>query len=306
MFNTPQWASFWFWLDLKVIWTNHWKDETRHIILHLKWTALQQFTSNHGQVTAVESPTLQSLCNFTVLLYSSLPEFPNSHFLPRYHICLSYQLFLIAHSPASSFLSPSPRLICQGYIIFLLLLLGQTPPNPHSHSSSPPIECHYWQGVWKRSGESWDYPTHLPRDELTNSICVCVCVTDRRLASMCACVCGCGLWNTKQSLWLLERSTVIKLPLFHTSSCDCVMAPSFLLSVFFLLLNTHSPILTSESLHLLHTAVTSIIASKHQSTLSFSNSFGQSQLSTQTESFDQMKVIMLLLHCDFPERQIVV
>lgn len=55
-------------------------------------------------------------------------------------------------------------------------------------------------------------------------VCVfSVCVANRNL---------CGFVDLvfkllKQSLWLPERSGVIKLPLFQKLSCDCVMAPSF-------------------------------------------------------------------------------
>lgn len=125
-------------------------------------------------------------CTFLSLPFPTLTSF-------LHHIRLSHQLPLIAHSPSSSFLFPSPHLICQGYIIFVLLLLEHTPSthnSPSPHSASQPIECHFWQGVWRRSGESWDYPAHLPGDKHTQRMCVfSVCVIGR--ISMCACACLC-------------------------------------------------------------------------------------------------------------------
>lgn len=84
------------------------------------------------------------------------------------------------------------------------------------------------------------------RQAHTAYVCVCVCVANGKLACACVHVCWFGLWITERSLWLLERSTAIKLPLFHKSSCDYVIAPSFLLS--FSLTELHSP--THQSSHL--------------------------------------------------------
>lgn len=136
------------------------------------------------------------------------------------HIRLSLTLssFLTAHPPHSTSFSKLYNI--------RITAAGADALQPHPSPASQPIQIHYLQGVWRRSGESWDYLTHLPGNGNTWHTCVCVfsvCVANRNL---------CGFVDLvfkllKQSLWLPERSGVIKLPLFQKLSCDCVMAPSF-------------------------------------------------------------------------------
>lgn len=87
----------------------------------------------------------------------------------------------------------------------------------------------------------------------TGAVFLSVCVIGH--ISICARACLCGWVDLvfEWSLWLLERRTVIMLPLFQRLSCDRVMAASFLLSPN----SSHPPLHTS----LLHTAVISVIIS---------------------------------------------
>lgn len=126
-------------------------------------------------------------------------------------------------SSSSSFSSPSHCLIYQGYIIFVLLLLLEptpAPPPPSRSLSANPLSL--LGEVWRRSSESWDYPTHLPGDEHIQSVCACcLCVTNGRPAWVSVHVLA-RLWIIERTLWLLERSSeVLNLPSFHKSSCDC-------------------------------------------------------------------------------------
>lgn len=120
---------------------------------------------------------LSILCNLTVLLYFSFPAFPNSHFLSLYHIRLSPTLSLaLAHCSFPFFLFPSRRLICQGYIIFVLLLLGQTPsPSPSTQplSQSSVTTGRSMEEVRRVMGLS-NSPTW--RQAYTSYVCVFFCV----------------------------------------------------------------------------------------------------------------------------------
>lgn len=159
------------------------------------------------------------MCNFTVLLYSSFVASCYSHFLTLF---TSVSLFL---SLPFSLLTPLTLPHFPSYIIFALQPLGRTPSNPtpaRPLSQSRFTTCREYGGGQASHGIiQLTYPgtgIHGVR------VCVfSVCVANRNL---------CGFVDLvfkllKQSLWLPERSGVIKLPLFQKLSCDCVMAPSF-------------------------------------------------------------------------------
>ena len=189
------------------------------------------------------------------------------HFLSL-SITYDYLSLILSHCSFPLFLFLSPRLIRQGYIIFVLLLLLPPPPCTQPLSQSRATRGRKYGG-----GQASHGIIQLTYPE--TSVCVCflcllligslLCVNLCSFVCVCVqmCVCSFGLWITEWSLWLLERSTVIKLPLFQKSSCDCVMTPSFLLSL--PPTKLHSPTHPSShlSLHLRHSDVTSIIIALH-------------------------------------------
>lgn len=83
--------------------------------------------------------------------------------LPSFRLSSSCHPPWLSQPPASA-PPPTHCLICRGYIMFVLLLLGLTPPtHTHIHTlSANPTSL--LAEVRRRSGESWDYPAHLPGD----------------------------------------------------------------------------------------------------------------------------------------------
>lgn len=137
------------------------------------------------------------LCNFCILLFTH-PALPYPHFLPLSN-------YILPSSPtlaSTVFPLPLPHLlslynpcIATAWANVSTHLLS--PSLPFSHLLSNPA-------VARRSGESWDYLTHLPRDKCTHSVHTHVFVTSKHHLGV--------LFYS--SLCSLERTVVINLPLF--------------------------------------------------------------------------------------------
>lgn len=142
-------------------------------------------------VTVSSALCLFHHCCVILLFYCTLLSLPFSTLTSSlHHIVLSQQLPLTAPSPSSSFLFPSPHLIIQGYIIFVLLLLEHT---PSTHNSPPPSRSLSANRVSLLAGSLEEVrrvmglsnsPTR--RQAYTAYVCVfCVCHRTHLQASVC-------------------------------------------------------------------------------------------------------------------------
>lgn len=156
--------------------------------------------------------SLSLLCNLCLLYFFPPPAFPYSHFLPlspSHPSFLLLQLSLLAPVATPSPL-PLPRLL-------RLYNLCRAAAGAHTPSSQTSLSQSSAAAVRRKSGGSWDYPTHLPRDKRTHGVIhVCVCETPKLRVRVCV------LFYS--DLCSLESSTVINLPLFQ-KSCDLSALP---------------------------------------------------------------------------------
>lgn len=131
-------------------------------------------------VITMKPRSIKSLfyCTFPFLPFTTLTSS-----LYHIHSLSTLSSSLNAHFPSSSFLFPSPRFICRGYIIFyVLLLLGQTPSPPPYH---PPLsQSGVTTGRKYRGGQASHGIIQLTYPETSiRRVCVyvSVCVTNREV-----------------------------------------------------------------------------------------------------------------------------
>lgn len=135
-----------------------------------------------------------------ISVFYFLPILPYPHFLPL-------SRYILPSSPtltSTVFPLPLPHLLrlynhhhCLGQCLH-----PPSPSLPFSHLLSNPALL--LAAVGRRSGESWDYLTHLPRDKYTHSVHTHVSVTSKHHLGV--------LFYS--SLCSLERTVVINWPLF--------------------------------------------------------------------------------------------